>query len=114
VTITAHGYKLRVVMIYQLSVPAGIPGVEEVRILEWHREPGMAIEAGDLIVELEIQKAIIEARANQPGVLRQILAKPGDWCAIGIPLALFSTGADEDLPSDATGISAWPVQFEVT
>jgi len=64
-------------MIYQLTVPAAVPGVEEIRILEWHKEPGATIEAGDMIVELETHKAIIEVRAAQTGVLRQVLAPAG-------------------------------------
>jgi pyruvate/2-oxoglutarate dehydrogenase complex dihydrolipoamide acyltransferase (E2) component len=100
-------------MIYQLSVPAAVPGVEEIRILEWHKEPGAAIEAGDLLVELETHKAVIEVRAGQTGVLRQILAKAGDWRVIGLPVALFSSDAEEDLPSDAAGASLLRVEFEV-
>jgi pyruvate/2-oxoglutarate dehydrogenase complex dihydrolipoamide acyltransferase (E2) component len=101
-------------MIYQLTVPAAVPGVEEIRILEWHGAPGTVIEAGDLIVELETHKAIIEVRAAQAGVLRQILAQAGDWRTIGLPLAFFSSEADEVLPSDASGATAMPVEFDVT
>jgi pyruvate/2-oxoglutarate dehydrogenase complex dihydrolipoamide acyltransferase (E2) component len=101
-------------MIYQLTVPAAVPGVEEIRILEWHKEPGSLIESGEMIVELETHKAVIEVRAGQTGVLRQILAQPGDWRTIGLPLAFFSTSADEALPSDAAGTSPMLVEFEVT
>ena len=101
-------------MIYQLTVPAAVPGVEEIRILEWHKEPGAVIRTGDLIVEMETHKAVIEVRAGQMGVLRQILAKAGDWRTIGLPVAVFSSDADEPMPSDAAGASAMQVEFEVT
>jgi pyruvate/2-oxoglutarate dehydrogenase complex dihydrolipoamide acyltransferase (E2) component len=101
-------------MIYQLTVPAAVPGVEEIRILEWHQEPGAAIEAGVLLVELETHKAVIEVRAAQAGVLREILAQAGDWRTIGLPLAIFSSEPDEALPSDLAAVSAMPVEFEVT
>jgi pyruvate/2-oxoglutarate dehydrogenase complex dihydrolipoamide acyltransferase (E2) component len=100
-------------MIYQLSVMAVVPGVDEIRILEWHKEPGATIKAGDLIVELETHKAVIEVRAGQAGVLRQILANSGDWRTIGLPMALFSSDPNEEIPSDATGAAALLVQFEV-
>ena len=99
-------------MIYQLSVPAAVPGVEEIRILQWHNEPGTAIASGDLIVELETHKAVIEVRAGQAGVLRQILAKEGEWRAIGLPVAIFSSEPDEALSAD--GASDLLVEFEVT
>ena len=55
-------------MIYQLLVPGPIKNVAEVRILEWHGAPGKVFSPGDLIVELETHKAVIEVRAGQRGV----------------------------------------------
>ncbi len=101
-------------MIYQLIVPAAVPGVEEIRILEWHRKPGASIESGDLIVELETHKAVIEVRAGQAGVLRQILADSGDWRTIGLPLALFSSDATEVIPAETSAASPMLIEFEVT
>jgi len=100
-------------MIYQLTVPAAVPGVEEIRILEWHKEPGTAVAEGELLVEFETHKAIIEVRAGQSGVLRQILAQAGDWRTIGLPVAIFSSEASEELPADPAGVSSMTVQFEV-
>lgn len=101
-------------MIYQLSVPAAVPGVEEIRILEWHAEEGAAIANGEIVVELETHKAVIEVRAAQPGILRRILGNAGDWRKIGLPLGVFSTEADEDLPADIADAAAMLVEFEVT
>jgi pyruvate/2-oxoglutarate dehydrogenase complex dihydrolipoamide acyltransferase (E2) component len=100
-------------MIYQLSVPAAVPGVEEIRVLEWHGEPGTEFKPGDLIVELETHKAVVEARAGQPGVLREIKAGPGDWREIGLALALFSDSADEPLPNGGDKSSELLIDFEV-
>lgn len=101
-------------MIYQLSVPAAVPGVEEIRILEWHGDPGTSFESGDLIVELETHKAVVEVRAGQAGVLRAILAEPGDWREIGVRLALFSDDAGEDLPDPESEAGDLLVEFDVT
>ena len=100
-------------MIFQLTVPAAVPNVEEIRVLEWHLAEGAALVAGDLIVELETHKAVIEVRAKQAGILRTILAQPGDWRTIGVPLAMITSQPDEELPSDASGTTAMPVDFEV-
>jgi pyruvate/2-oxoglutarate dehydrogenase complex dihydrolipoamide acyltransferase (E2) component len=100
-------------MIYQLSVPAAVPGVEEIRILEWHAIPGSSFAKGDLIVELETHKAVVEVRAGQAGVLREVLAEPGDWRGVGITLALLSDRADEPMP-DRDVAADLLVEFEVT
>ena len=43
-------------MIYQLTVPAAVPGVEEIRILEWHKEPGAAIANSEALPGRNIRK----------------------------------------------------------
>jgi pyruvate/2-oxoglutarate dehydrogenase complex dihydrolipoamide acyltransferase (E2) component len=105
-------------LIYQLSVPAAVPGVDEIRILEWHVAPGDAVTPGDLIVELETHKAVVEVRAGQPGALRAVLAEPGDWRGIGLALAVFSDQPEELLPatpeSMGDAIGAMVVDFEIT
>src|SRR5260370_40176619 len=84
---------------YHLFVPAAVPGVDEIRILEWQGAPGHVFETGDLIVELETHKAVVEVRAGQSGVLRQLLAGARDWRGIGLALAVFSDLADEVIPA---------------
>jgi pyruvate/2-oxoglutarate dehydrogenase complex dihydrolipoamide acyltransferase (E2) component len=101
-------------MIYTLTVPGPIEDVEEVRVLEWHGEVGRAFAAGELMVELETHKALVEVRAGQGGVLRQILCAAGDWQAIGAPLALLSETPDEPLVDTLEGLAALAVEFEVS
>ncbi|MFX7567147.1 lipoyl domain-containing protein, partial [Acinetobacter baumannii] len=57
---------------------------------------------GDLIVELETHKAVVEVRAGQAGVLRQLFAEPGDWRGIGLPLAVFSDDPDEVISAESS------------
>jgi pyruvate/2-oxoglutarate dehydrogenase complex dihydrolipoamide acyltransferase (E2) component len=101
-------------MIYSLAVPGPIEDVEEVRVLEWHGGAGRAFAAGELVVELETHKALVEVRAGQPGVLRAILCAEGDWQAVGQTLALLSDGPDEPLPEAADGLAPLAVHFEVS
>jgi pyruvate/2-oxoglutarate dehydrogenase complex dihydrolipoamide acyltransferase (E2) component len=101
-------------MIYSLTVPQAVPGVEEIRILEWHGETGSRFLAGDLIVELETHKAVVEVRAGQDGFLRALQGEPGDWLEIDKTLALFSDAAEEPLPADAEGAAELLVTFDVT
>ena len=100
-------------MIYQLVVPGPVEDVEEVRILEWHGEPGSAFAPGDLIVELETHKALVEVRAGRASILRVILCVEGDWQRIGAPLAVLSDTPDEAVPADASEIDELAVSFEV-
>lgn len=101
-------------MIYTLTVPGPIEDVEEVRVLEWHGVVGHAFAVGELVVELETHKALVEVRAGQPGTLRHIICAEGDWQALGAPLAVLSDGADETLPASPDGLAIMTVDFEVS
>lgn len=100
-------------MIYQISVPA-VADVEEIRVLEWHGEVGQRFNAGDLVVELETHKAIVEVRAGQSGVLRKILSEAGKWQGIGLPLALLSDDENEPMADDTQSAANLAVDFEIT
>jgi pyruvate/2-oxoglutarate dehydrogenase complex dihydrolipoamide acyltransferase (E2) component len=100
-------------MIYQVAVPDVGEDVEEIRVLEWHGGPGDRFDSGALIVELETHKALVEMRAAQDGVLRQILAPEGEWARIGVPIAVFSDEPDEALPDQADAGAAMRVEFVV-
>jgi pyruvate/2-oxoglutarate dehydrogenase complex dihydrolipoamide acyltransferase (E2) component len=101
-------------LIYQLTIPGPIEDVEEVRVLEWHGVENHAFEPGDLMVELETHKALIEIRAGQRGILRSILCFQSEWGKIGRPLAILSDTADEALPGSDEGLVAWEATFEIT
>ena len=100
-------------MIYKITVPS-VADVEEIRVLEWHGDIGHKFNSGDLMVELETHKAIVEVRAGQPGILRMILSEAGKWQQIGLPLALLSDEESEPLPKDGESAPDLPVDFEIT
>ena len=89
-------------MIYRLTVPLTIEQNDEVRVLEWHVEPDAGFAAGALLVELETQKALIEVRAEQPGVLRERRVETDGCCPLGGLLALVSDDPGEPL-TEGTG-----------
>jgi pyruvate/2-oxoglutarate dehydrogenase complex dihydrolipoamide acyltransferase (E2) component len=101
-------------MIYQLVVPGPIEDVEEMRVLEWHGAPGTVFAAGELMVELETHKALVEVRAHHAGILREILCAAGEWQLIGKPLARLSDEPDEPMGDAGVGGSLMAVDFEIS
>ncbi len=101
-------------MFYKLVVPGPLEDVEEVRVLEWHGAPGRVFATGELIVELETHKALVEVRAAQPGILRRIECAAGSWQRVGEPLAILSSDPVEDLPESPQDPAPLLVEFEVT
>ncbi len=103
-----------ILVIYQISVPGLVADVEEIRVLEWHGGIGHEFDAGDLIVELETHKALVEVRAGQRGILRHILVEGGNWQKIGFPLCLMSDTSSEPLPESIESTGDLLVSFEIT
>lgn len=100
-------------MIYQLLVPGPVEDVEEMRVLEWHGDVGRVFGTGELIVELETYKAVVEVRSGRRGILRGILCPAGDWRKIGQPLAVLSDDPDEPMPLSPDTLGPWLVNFEI-
>lgn len=100
-------------MIYTLTVPGTIEDTKELRVLEWHRAASTRVGPGDLLVELETHKVLIEVRAGQAGFLRQIICADGGWCAIGGPLALLSDTLEEALDGPPQDLPMLMADFEI-
>jgi pyruvate dehydrogenase E2 component (dihydrolipoamide acetyltransferase) len=66
--------------------------MEEGSIQRWLRQPGDQIEIGDVIAEIETDKAVMELEAYESGVLQQILVPEGEVVPIGQPIALIGDG----------------------
>lgn len=85
-------------MKYILSIPGASDDMSELRVLQWHAQPGEHVNHDQLLVELETHKAIVEVRAAQVAVLRQHLCQEGEWGSPGRSLAVLSDDFEEVLP----------------
>jgi pyruvate dehydrogenase E2 component (dihydrolipoamide acetyltransferase) len=66
-------------------------------LVAWKKKEGDAIQPGDVIAEVESDKATMELEAYDPGVLRKLLAKVGEPVPVGEPIAIVADSADEDI-----------------
>jgi pyruvate/2-oxoglutarate dehydrogenase complex dihydrolipoamide acyltransferase (E2) component len=100
-------------VLYRLATPGVGDEVVEIRVLQWHGDVGAAFAAGELIVELETHKALIEVRAGQAGILRRIFAADGAWIQVGQSFAVFSDAPDEPVGDDPAAEAAFLANFVV-
>ena len=75
-------------------------------IAAWHKKPGDAVAPGDVLVEIETDKALMEQEAYEAGVLAEILVAEGENVAIGTPIARLDDGSGEDAPVAAAAPAA--------
>ncbi len=72
--------------------------MEEGTIVQWKVAPGDTISAGDVICEIETDKATVEIEADHAGRLARIVAQEGDIVEVQGPIAYL---ADDDAAVDA-------------
>jgi pyruvate dehydrogenase E2 component (dihydrolipoamide acetyltransferase) len=57
-------------------------------LVMWRKTVGDTVRRGDIIAEVETEKAVIEVEVFTGGVIEKILVQPGEKVPVGTPLAL--------------------------
>lgn len=79
----------------QVLMPALSPTMTEGKLSKWLKAKGDAVKAGDILAEIETDKATMEVEAVDEGVLEQILVPEGtENVAVNTPIAVLR-GEDE-------------------
>lgn len=83
-------------------MPALSPTMTEGNLVKWHKKPGDVIKAGDLLAEIETDKATMEVEAVDGGKLGKILVAEGsENVLVNTPIAVLleSGETEKDLES---------------
>jgi len=78
--------------------------MQEGTVLKWHKKEGDEVARGEIIADIETDKATVEFEAFVGGVLRKIVAAEGVAIPVGEVIAVIAA-ADEELPDDL-GVSS--------
>ena len=62
--------------------------MEEGRIVAWHKQIGDRVEKGEIIFEVETDKAVMGVESPATGVLSKILVAEGKTVPVNTPLAV--------------------------
>src|SRR5579859_1461059 len=77
----------------EVNMPRLSDTMQEGTITRWLKKPGDTIKKGDIIAEVETDKANMEVEAYDAGTLEQILVNEGDTAPIGQVIAIIGSGA---------------------
>ena len=61
----------------QILMPALSPTMEEGKLAKWHVKEGDVVKAGDILAEIETDKATMEFEAVDEGIVGRILVAEG-------------------------------------
>ena len=87
-------------------MPALSPTMEEGTLAKWHVKVGDTVKSGDVIAEIETDKATMEVEAVDEGVVREILVSEGsEGVKVNTPIARLAgdgeTAAPQTSPAKA-------------
>lgn len=81
-------------MPHDIIMPALGMAQETGKIISWLKQPGDAIAAGDVIMEVETDKSVMEVEAQASGFLTRVTAKAGDDVPVGQVVAVIAETPD--------------------
>src|SRR5438045_2625821 len=82
--------------------------MEEGTVSRWLKQPGEKVETGEVIAEIETDKATMELEAFESGVLQQILVPEGETVPIGQPIAMIGERATAAAVGAVPGTASAP------
>ena len=65
--------------------------MEEATIVKWHKNPGDAVRADDVLYEIETEKSVVEITAQSNGTLLEIFVPEGEIAAVGQKICQIET-----------------------
>ena len=79
--------------ITDVLVPQLSESVSEATLLTWKKQPGQAVEADEILIEVETDKVVLEVPAPASGVLKEIVKGDGSTVVSGEIIAKIDTEA---------------------
>src|SRR5947208_11711602 len=90
----------------ELKMPALSPTMEEGTLAKWLVKEGDDVKSGDILAEIETDKATMEFEAVDEGKIARILVPEGtDGVKVGAPIAIMAEDGEDasKIPSPDTG-----------
>jgi|NGEPerStandDraft_5_1074534.scaffolds.fasta_scaffold05713_2 pyruvate dehydrogenase E2 component (dihydrolipoamide acetyltransferase) len=94
-------------MAIEIRMPASSPGMSEGTLVRWLKREGDTVSVGDILAEIETDKAVVELEAMDEGVLGQVLVPDGsDHVAVDTPIALLLQEGESAAESGSSQMQA--------
>lgn len=86
----------------KIEMPKLSDTMTEGTLIKWHKKVGDFVEIGDVLAEVETDKATMEMEAFDEGTLTEILVQEGEKAVIGSVLAVLDGKSDEGAAAPAS------------
>ena len=85
-------------MDYKIIMPVLSDTMDKGKLIKWRVKEGDVVHKGDVIAEVESDKAIMEVQTFKDGIVKKLLVKEGEEVPIKTPIAIIETEAKEETP----------------
>ncbi|MGE0159560.1 MAG: pyruvate dehydrogenase complex dihydrolipoamide acetyltransferase [Gemmatimonadales bacterium] len=92
-------------MATKVHMEALSPTMEEGQLVKWLRSEGDQVASGDVLAEIETDKATMELVARGDGILRKIFIGPGGTAPVGAVIGVIAS-KDEDISGITSGVTS--------
>src|SRR5688572_25980933 len=90
-----------------ILMPALSPTMEEGKVSRWLKKEGDTVKPGDVIAEIETDKATMEVEAIDEGKMARILVPEGtENVKVNTPIAILSADGEDDVGEPAPAPAA--------
>ena len=92
-------------MLFRIIMPQGGQDIEMGMVVKWHRAEGESVKKGDLLCEVETEKALFEVASPEDGILAKIEVPEGSPAAILSVIGWIGTEAADLVGFQSEGIT---------
>src|SRR5258706_5799257 len=78
-----------------IGLPKLSPTMEEGVLVRWTKKEGDKVSPGDLVAEVETDKANMDFNIEDEGVLLKLLVKEGETVKLGAPVAILGKAGED-------------------
>ncbi len=90
-----------------ISMPKLGFDMQEGVLIRWVKNEGESVNKGDVLAEIETDKATVEVESSASGVVRKLLVEAGSVVPVGDPIAVVGS-ADEKIDEAPTKVAEAP------
>lgn len=95
-------------MTTEIRMPAFSATMESAKLIAWHVEEGASVEKGQVLAEVETDKAVAEIESPVAGIVRRILVPASDE-EVEVEVALIELSTDSSQPEPKPELATTPV-----
>src|SRR5438094_8403118 len=92
----------------EITMPRLSDTMQEGTIARWLKKAGDEIKKGDILAEIETDKATMDLEAYEAGTLQQVLVQEGETVPVGQAVARIGSGAGDQSTGAETTLAQQP------